>query len=241
MFSKQTSVGICKTSQNNIFSYSVEAYYKTMDNVIEYKDNYSVFNTSGKKWDEQVAVGTGRSYGGEVFLEKKKGKLKGWIGYTLAWSDRQFANVNNGESFPYKYDRRHDVEVVITRQLGKRWEVSASWEYTSGLPLTLPTASYEGIDGSSPWNANPNVPILDHMSKRNEFRGRDQHRLDLSATYTKKKRLWVKSWTFSLFNAYNQRNPFYYTVVTDRVKQERYLAEVSILPILPSVTYAIKF
>lgn len=241
MFSKQTAVGICKTSSNNMFSYSVEAYYKTMDNVIEYKDNTSLFNTSGKKWDEQVAVGTGRSYGGEVLLEKKKGKLKGWIGYTLAWSDRQFANVNDGQAFPYKYDRRHDVEVVITRQLGKRWEVSASWEYTSGLPLTLPTASYEGVNGSSPWDASPYAPILDHMGKRNEFRGRDQHRLDLSATYTKKKKLWVRSWTFSLYNAYNQPNPFYYTVVTDRVKQERYLAEVSILPILPSVTYAIKF
>jgi hypothetical protein len=241
MFSKQTSIGICKTSRDNMFSYSVEGYYKTMDNVVEYKDNESVFNTSSTKWDEQVAVGTGRSYGGEVLLEKKKGKLKGWIGYTLAWSDRQFPNVNDGDAFPYKYDRRHDVEVVITRQLGERWEASASWEYTSGLPLTLPTASYEGVNDSSPWNASPNAPILDHMGKRNEFRSRNQHRLDLSATHTKKKKLWVRSWTFSLYNAYNQQNPFYYTVVTDRVKQERYLAEVSILPVLPSVTYAIKF
>jgi hypothetical protein len=239
-FSKQTSFGITKMSKNNVFCYSLEGYYKTMDNVIEYKDNASLINTSGKKWDELVEVGRGRSYGGEVLLEKKKGLLKGWIGYTLSWSERQFSNVNDGEAFPYKYDRRHDLEVVVTRQLGKRWEVSASWEYTSGMPLTLPTASYEGAT-DSPWDIPANPPILDHISKRNQFRSKDLHRLDLSATYTKQKRLWVKSWTFSLYNAYNQQNPLYYTVVTDRVKQERYLAEVSILPILPSVTYAIKF
>ena len=241
IFSKQVSMAICKASKNNMFAASAEVYYKTMDNMIEYKDESEFFNTSGNKWDEQVVIGTGRSYGGELFLEKKSGKTKGWIGYTLAWSDRKFAGVNKGRAFPYKYDRRHDLEIVLTQQLSKRWEVSASWEYTSGLPLTLPIASYEGVGDSSPWDAPANTPILDRVSNRNQFRSRSQHRLDLSATHTKQKKHYKRSWTISLFNAYNQENPFLYGVFTDRVKQERYLQEITILPFLPSITYSIKF
>ncbi|WP_177230295.1 TonB-dependent receptor [Chitinophaga sp. CF118] len=241
MFSRQVSLGVSKMSRNNMFAYSVETYYKTMDNVIEYKENAALFSTGNTNWDEQVVTGIGRSYGGEVLLEKKTGTTRGWIGYTLAWSDRQFKKVNKGKPFPYKYDRRHDVEIVIIQRLGKCWEMSASWEYTSGLPLTLPVASYEGINNPSPWDTPSNVPILDRVSNRNQFRGRNQHRLDLSATYTKKKKYWVKSWTFSLYNAYNQRNPQFYSIVTDRAKQERYLSEISLLPLLPSVTYSLKF
>jgi hypothetical protein len=224
-----------------MFAASAELYYKTMDNVVEYKEDAEIFNTATTKWDEQVVTGMGRGYGGEIFLEKKKGKTKGWIGYTLAWSDRKFSAVNNGRSFPYKYDRRHEVEVILTHQLGKHWELSASWDYSSGLPLTLPISSYEGIGDASPWDAPSNMPILDHVSNRNEYRGRSQHRLDLSATHTKQKKNFERSWTISLFNAYNQKNPIFYSAVTDRVKQERTLQEISILPILPSVSYAIKF
>lgn len=241
MFSKQASLGICKESRNNMFAASLELYYKTIDNVIEYKEETDPLSASTNRWDEDVVVGTGVSYGGEIFLQKKRGKTKGWIGYTLAWANREFSNVNNGQPFPYRYDRRHDVEVMFMQRIGKRWELSASWEYTSGLPLTLPTASYEGIGDSSPWDVPVNGPILDRVSNRNQFRGRSQHRLDLSATHTKQKKNYERSWTISLFNAYNQRNPFYYNVVTDREKQVRYLQEVSLLPILPSITYSIKF
>lgn len=241
MFSRQGSFGVSKLSRKGMYAMSFETYYKTMDHVIEYKEYVSPFTSAGKNWDELVDIGKGRSYGGELLLEKKKGTTRGWIGYTLSWSDRKFPGVNNGKSFPYKYDRRHDLEVVLTQRLGKRWELSASWEYTTGLPLTLPTASYEGIGDSSPYDPPANDPILDHMGNRNQYRTKSMHRLDISATYSKKKKLWTKSWTFSFYNAYNKQNPFFYTMVTDREKQERYLAEISILPILPSVTYAIKF
>ncbi|WP_089828545.1 TonB-dependent receptor [Chitinophaga filiformis] len=241
MFSRQGSLGIVKTSRHRMYTMSAEVYYKTMDHVIEYSEYVSPFDGAGKNWDDEVAVGKGRSYGGEILLEKKKGTTRGWIGYTLAWSDRTFPTVNGGKSFPYKYDRRHDIEVVLTQRLGKRWELSATWEYTTGLPLTLPTASYEGIGDASPFDPPGKEPILDHIGNRNQYRTSSMHRLDLSATYSKKKKLWTKSWTFSLYNAYNQPNPFSYYIVTDTEKQERYLAQISILPILPSVTYAIKF
>jgi hypothetical protein len=242
MFSRQASIGVVKTIKDNSYAFSLETYYKTMDNVIDYNEQGNLFDNAGKSWDETVAIGRGWSYGSELLLEKKKGNFKGWIGYTLAWAERRFPTINNGVAFPYKYDRRHDVELVLTERIGKRWELSANWEYTTGLPLTLPVASYEGTGGGSPYDNPPgSTPIVDHLGDRNAFRTRDMHRLDLSATHTKPKKWGSRSWTFSLYNAYNQQNPFYYTIVTDRTKQERYLAEVSILPILPSVSYAIKF
>jgi hypothetical protein len=241
MFSRQVSAGISKRSKNNMFGLSFETYFKTMEHVIEYKEYGSPFTGAGEHWDENVIEGKGQSYGGELLLEKRKGATHGWIGYTLSWSNRTFPGVNNGKSFPYRYDRRHDFEIVLTQRLGKRWELSASWEYTTGLPFTLPTASYEGIDDASPYDRPAHDPILDHAGNRNQYRTQNVHRLDISATYSKKMRLWTKSWTFSLYNAYNKQNPFFYTIVTDWEKQERYLSEISILPILPSVTYAIKF
>lgn len=241
MFSRQASFGIVKTTKNNGYGFTLEGYYKTMDNVIEYKDQNDLFDNAGKAWDEKVDIGKGWSYGSELMLEKKRGKLKGWISYTLSWAERRFPGVNNGAPFPYKYDRRHNLEVVVSQRIGKRWETSANWEFTSGLPLTLPVASYEGVSDGSPYDPPGNTPILDHLGDRNQFRTRAMHRLDLSATHTKPKKWGSRSWTFSLYNAYNQQNPFFYTIVTDRAKQERYLAEISILPILPSVSYSIKF
>jgi hypothetical protein len=241
MFSRQFTVGLSKTLKDRRYAISLETYYKSMKRVIEYKENQSLFNSAGENWDEQVELGTGTSYGGEILLEKRKGKLKGWIGYTLSWAYRKFPHINEGKTFPYNFDGRHDVKVVLTQQIGKRWELAANWHYNSGLPLTLPVASYEGISDPSPYEHDANLPILDQLSDRNQFRTRAIHRLDLSASHTKEKPWGSRSWTFSLFNAYNQANPFLYNVITDQANQKRYLQEISILPILPSVAFAIKF
>jgi hypothetical protein len=243
MLSRQLTAGAAKTTEDHQYEFSLEGYYKTMNNVIEYTEDASVFNSAGKKWDEQVIVGKGRSYGAEWLAEKKQGHLRGWLGYTLAWSDRQFAAVNNGKRFPYKYDARHNLEVTAIQQLGKHWELSASWQFTTGKPLTLPVASYEGVLEPSPYNPPGQTlpPRVDDLGTRNQFRAGSVHRLDLSITYTKKKKRWTKSWNLSLYNAYNRRNPFYYYVKSDRERNQRYLAQVTILPILPSIAYSIKF
>ena len=149
--------------------------------------------------------------------------------------------MNNGESYPYNYDGRHDIKVMLMEQIGKRWELAANWHFNSGLPLTLPVASYEGISEPSPADGGGSLPVLDHLSDRNQYRTSVIHRLDLSATHTKEKPWGSRSWTISLFNAYNQTNPFLYAIVTDKQNQKRYLQEISILPILPSVTFSIKF
>jgi hypothetical protein len=242
MISRQLAVGAAKTTTNNQYEFSLEAYYKTMDNVIEYTENTNIFNSAGKKWDEQVIIGKGRSYGAELLLEKKQGKTRGWLGYTLAWSNRLFPEVNGGQRFPYKYDPRHTLELALVQRLGKHWELSASWQFSTGMPLTLPVASYEGITDPSPWGPDPDPPNrVDELGPRNSIRSGSIHRLDVGFTYTKKKKWWTKSWNFSLFNAYNQKNPYYYYIKTDVATQERFVAQVTLLPILPSITYGIKF
>ncbi|WP_440135098.1 carboxypeptidase-like regulatory domain-containing protein [Chitinophaga sancti] len=241
MFSRQFTFGVNKILKDQRYSLSVEAYYKSMRNVIEYKDNSKIFNSASKNWDDHVETGTGTSYGGEVMLEKRKGKLRGWIGYTLSWAYRRFPNVNGGERYPYNYDGRHDIKVMLMQQVGKRWELAANWHFNSGLPLTLPVASYEGVNNPSPYDGGGSFPVLDQLSNRNQYRSSVVHRLDLSATNTKEKSWGSRSWTISLFNAYNHANPFLYSIVTDKQNQKRYLQEISILPILPSVTFSIKF
>jgi len=241
MLSRQVTGGIAKTSTNRKYEVSLEGYYKTMDNIIEYKENASFINSATTRWDTKVAIGKGWSYGMEFLLEKKKGTTRGWLGYTLAWSTRQFPEVNGGRAFPYKYDRRHDIELVVIQQLGKHWEVSASWEFNTGNALTLATSSYEGNTEVSPFFPGPDYyNRVDHIGERNGFRAGNSHRLDLSFTYTKQKKWWTKSWNFSFYNAYNQKNPFYYYMRKNADTQTRYLSRISI-PIIPSVSYAIKF
>ena len=119
MHANQVALGLAKTTQSGMYEMSVEGYYKEMKNVIEYNELSNDFQSATPSWENNVVIGRGWSYGGEVMLQKKKGDFRGWIGYTLAWADRQFPTVNQGRKFPYKYDRRHDVEIVLTQRLGK--------------------------------------------------------------------------------------------------------------------------
>lgn len=246
MFSRQMALGIARTSNDNKYEFSLEGYFKTMDNLIEYKSQNTYFRDASN-WDEVVALGTGRSYGGELLIRKKSGKTTGMIGYTLSYSDRQFPDINDGRRFPYRYDRRHDLELILTQQLGKHWEFTAGWRFTTGAPITLPVSSYEGIDNGSPHEPSPwTAPFgdprhVDRYGNRHNYRTDNVHRLDIGITYTKQKKWWKKSWNLSVFNVYNQKNPFFYYLKEDHITEERYLSKVTILPILPSVTYSIKF
>ena len=140
--SHQFAFGLAKTF-TDMYRLSVEGYYKTMDNLIEYKDGAS-FMGANTEWEDKVEMGKGWSYGGEVFFEKRLGKLTGWVGYTLSWTNRQFANINEGEIFPYKYDRRHDISVVLNYPINDKWDFSASWVYGTGTAHTLATERYFG-------------------------------------------------------------------------------------------------
>ncbi|MFY0252489.1 TonB-dependent receptor domain-containing protein [Chitinophaga sp. 30R24] len=241
MFSKQVAVGIGKTSLNGKYEFTLEGYLKSMYNMIENKESNMLVNQDVGRWDEKVTVGKGWSYGSELMLQKKKGNTTGWIGYTLSWSTRRFPGINNGEIFPYKYDHRHDIEVILMQRLGKHWDISASWHYTSGMPITLPVSSYNGTDNASPYEPGTGNTAIDRFDNWYNYRTSDVHRLDMGITYSKQKKHWVKSWNLSVFNVYNRKNPFFYYIGEDPEAKQRYLTQVTILPILPSITYAIKF
>ncbi|MBK7884162.1 MAG: TonB-dependent receptor [Chitinophagaceae bacterium] len=244
MLSRQISLGFAKAIFDNKIDISIESYYKKMNGVIEYKEGTSYLNSSTSAWDTKVEAGKGKSYGIEFLVQKNTGKLKGWIGYTLSHSKRIFPTINYGKEFDYKYDRRHDFEVAAVYVLNTHWEVSGSWQFQTGNPFTVPIANYESMQETSPYN-NPyinNQPIQ-YIQGRNQFRLLNYHRLDFGITWKKKKRRYEKSWNFSLYNAYNQQNPFFYTLqrYNESNSKKAVLLGTSILPILPSISYGIKF
>jgi len=246
--SHQVAAGIA-TVFNDKYQLSVEGYYKTMDNLIEYKDGASFMGTN-EGWEDKVEQGKGWSYGGELFLEKKMGIFTGWIGYTLSWTNRQFDNINNGEIFPYKYDRRHDISVVLSVPLGETWNLSASWVYGTGTAHTLPTERYFG-DGNSGYSglygggiSSQNSGLfggeISHVDGRNSIRAADYHRLDVN--FSKKQKIKYGDMTFNIgvYNAYNRKNPFYYYIGYDK-KGNRALKRVSLFPFIPSISWKFIF
>jgi hypothetical protein len=179
--------------------------------------------------------GKGTSYGAELFLRKLNGKLTGWLGYTLSHTTRQFNEINEGKIFPAKYDRKHDLKLVATYQLSKKWALSGTFVFATGNAMTLPEYKYI-IEGN----------LITGFGPTNGFRLPAYHRLDLSATYTSKKTdKYESSWNFSVFNVYNRANPFYiYFEITGNVYDynlEITPRQISLFPILPSVSWSFKF
>lgn len=230
----QYSIGYFKNWLDNALETSVEVYYKDMRNQVEYREGYVPTTIQDPELD--FVFGKGEAYGAEFFINKTKGKFTGWIGYTLSWTYRTFKDLNNGNSYPAKYDRRHDVSVVASYELNKKWTFSTVFIYGSGNAITLPT-NYYFINGS----------IVPDYSELNAYRLFAYHRLDLSAVYTpqpKKKRKWESSWAFSIYNVYSRQNPYFLYVDTQGNLNQGVQAkvkQVSIFPILPSITYNFKF
>lgn len=248
--SHQAAIGFTKTF-TDMYRLSVEGYYKTMDNLIEYKDGATFMGTD-TRWEDKVETGKGWSYGGEVFFEKRLGQLTGWIGYTLSWSERQFENINLGEIFPYKYDRRHDVSVVLSFPVNDEWDFSGSWVYGTGNAHTLATERYLGDTGGSYYGGflgsgffavtrdgefNSEIQRVDG---RNAVRAAAYHRLDLSFKKTEERKWGESTWTIGVYNAYNRKNPFYYYIGWDS-RGNRALRRVSLFPLIPSVTWSFTF
>lgn len=231
----QYAVGYFKNFQNNMYETSLEIYYKTMANQIEYREGYTP-NTL-KDPEEDFVFGKGWSYGAELFLHKVKGHFTGWIGYTLSWTWRKFPLLNDGEKFPGKYDRRHDLSVVGTYRLNKKWTFSSSFVFGTGNAISLPERFYF-IDGV----------LTQEFSRINAYRMAPYHRLDISATYTplqKKKRIYTGSWVFSIYNVYSRLNPYFLYFDQQGSAANGTLnvsvKQVSLFPIIPSVTWNVHF
>ena len=225
-----------------MFDISVEGYYKQMDNLLEYKDGASFFGSSDT-WENKVCMGKGWAYGVELLVQRSFGKTTGWVGYTWAHAKRQFdregMTINNGNVFPAKYDRRHDISITVQHKFSDRFDLSGTWVFSSGNCGTLGTQIYEGLP-----DGNGYVPEIQDF-ERNNFRMPNYHRLDLSMNFHKQKKHGIRTWNISVYNVYNHNNPFvvyadyHWDPVTD--SEKKVLMQASLFPIIPSVSYSYKF
>jgi hypothetical protein len=236
MTSNQWATGFAKGLKNNEYELSLEGYYKTMQNLIEYKEGESFLGSTD--WQNKVETGgRGWSYGSELFLQKKTGKLSGWVGYTLSWTWRQFENLNDGLKYPYRYDRRHDVSVVASYDLRKNLTVSFTWVYGTGNAMTFPKNTFN-LPGQ--WGGVVNY--YDY-GQRNSYRMPPYHRMDLGMNKTKKRKWGEETINISVYNAYSRLNP-YFIYISNRDRwgnPTRTVNQVSLFPIIPSISYGFKF
>src|SRR5512133_59909 len=184
---------------------TVETFYKTMSNLIEYKEGAS-FGGTGSGWESKVEKGRGWAYGAEFMVEKTIGKTTGWIGYTISRTDRQFANLNFGRTFPAKYDRRHDVSLALTHKFSEKFDMGLVWVYGTGNAATLGIMEYPPSDF---FFTNYYYSAVTEFPSRNNYRTPSYHRLDLGFNMHKQKKNGIRTWNFSIYNAYNRKNPFF--------------------------------
>jgi hypothetical protein len=262
----QYAIGVFKNFKENMFETSVEAYYKDMQQQIDYKEGAQPSDNVFDNPDNAFTFGKGWAYGVELFLKKNQGKFTGWIGYTLSWTWRQFDEINFGKPYLAKYDRRHDASLVLTYDASKKWNFGMVWVYGTGNRGTLPNSFfiYEGTTSND-------------YGLRNSYKFADYHRMDINITFTpdrasklerRKQKLierykaegrdtteiqatkkWLKryqnSWTLSIFNVYNRYNPYfiYFTRTGDFNAGTLKVGakQVTLFPILPSITWNFKF
>ena len=232
----QAAVGAARTIGK--WEVSLEGYYKNMENLIEYEDGATFFNTSDD-WEEKVVSGDGTSYGVEFLLQKKTGRMTGWFGSTWSKTDRTFEQLNFGETYPYKYDRRIDISIVSSYKISDRISLSGTWVYGTGNAISLPDSkSYPRVETEN-GIVSPTYSEVEYYPERNNYRMRAYHRLDVGIAMSKKKKRGIRTWSLGFYNFYSQRNPFYmerqYTENGERFVQ------YSLFPILPYFNYKFEF
>jgi hypothetical protein len=228
--SDQASLGYYHNFDEDKYELSVETYYKLLRNQLDYKNGADlIFN---ENVESQILFGKGRAYGIELLMKKKMGRFNGWISYTLSKSERKFEAINQGEYFPSKQDRTHDVSVVGMYAINKKWSLSATWVYYTGNAVTYPTGKYE-IDNRT----------MFLYSERNANRMPAYHRLDLGATWTGTKgKKNESSWNFAIYNAYGQENAYFITFRDNKEDPKKTEAvQTTLFKMIPSVTYNFKF
>lgn len=233
-------------SIDDICDLSIEGYYKHSDNLLEYKEGVS-FMLGSMDWQEKVAMGRGWSYGIELMAQRSVGRLNGWIAYTWSRTRRQFDRpgmvLNGGRPFDAKYDRTHEVDITGNYKFSDRFDLSATWIYATGNCGTVYTQYYLGPVNDWGW-----TPTLGYASERNNFRMNPYHRLDLSASFHKmigRRKQLQRTWNISVYNAYNQMNPF--LVYTDEDYDSNtytwytVLKQVTLFPIIPTISYGLSW
>jgi hypothetical protein len=238
--SNNFSIGYYYTLES--YQFVLESYYRKMKNLIDYQEGTSFLNDLSSKWYDKVTIGQGDSYGLEFFLRKTEGNSSGWISYTLSKTNRKFEEINKGATFPFRYDRRHNLNIVLIQKINLRNQLSANFSFNSGATLTIPVGKYSGAQipiSQSDKTVNENLNYffneLSFVPNRNNFRMPDYHRLDFSYKNSKSKNKGIRTWVFSIYNVYNKKNTFY--VFFDKGK----LRQMTLFPIIPSISYEYRF
>ncbi|SEK64582.1 TonB-dependent receptor [Parapedobacter koreensis] len=226
----QAAVGYYQNFLSDTYEFSVESYYKYMQNQIDYRNAADL--QANEHIEAELLYGIGRAYGVELFLKKREGRLNGWLSYTLSRSERRFDDINQGNWFTARQDRTHDVAVVGMYQLSPKWNLSATFIYSTGNAVTFPSGKYS-VEGRTLW----------YYTERNGYRMPDYHRLDLGATWESSvSKRFTSSWTFGVYNAYNRKNAY---IIDFRENEhnpnvtEAY--RIALFGIIPSVTWNFKF
>lgn len=226
------------------WEFSVEWYYKSMDNILEYRDGaVALGNTSD--WSDKVAMGEGRAYGMELFIQKTGGKTTGWLSYTLAKSERRFADgsISGGQWYPYKYDRRHQLHLVLNHKFSDRIDVNMTWSGLTGGALTIPERETVVLDPDG-----RTLRQIEHTPRRGNFRLPASHRLNVAFNYRKKGKRGESVWTVSVYNLYNQKSVDFMSINSKTelasvgvYRRKTELKMVTLLPLLPSIGYTYNF
>lgn len=252
LISDQVSAGFYY-NLNKEYNFSVEGYYKTLDNLLEYRDGHT-FTPSFVNWEDKLTAGEGSSYGAEFMVRKETGRTTGWVGYGLSWSDRQFDELNQGARYPARFDNRHKLNIVVMHKISPKVELSAAWSYASGNHVTLSLENYYENGTGSPTN-NDNRYMgasesIDYYEGRNNYQLPAYHRLDLGIKiYRPKKKGRMGIWTVSIYNVYSRMNPFMIYKSDKTVpdpgssygKNVPVFKTIGIMPIIPSISYTYKF
>ncbi len=240
--SRQLALGLFR-NVGSTYELSVEAYYKTMQNQVLFREGTQILTDTDL--DSKLTFGKGESYGVEWFVRKNPGgpslrKLSGWLAYTLSKTTQQFAELNNGEPFPFAYDKRHVLSVVSTYELSPKWTFSANFVFNSGGAYTLPAGRVPVVGGGDLYDG-----IYYDFTSRNNTRFRAYNRLDINVIYHKTRHLFHKAyeseWVFGAYNVYSRLNPYFVYLTVNPTTKEPEARQVSLLPIIPSVSYNFKF
>jgi hypothetical protein len=224
------AIGYFRNFKQNTYELSTEAYYKKMQNQIDFVDNANLF--LNPSIEQEIKSGEGQSYGVEFMLRKTKGRFKGWLSYTWAKTELKIDGINQGKSYPTRYDKRNDLSATVSYDINKRMTLSSNFTYSTGGAITAPVGTYS-FQGTS----------VNHYTARNSYRLPDYHRLDLSfIVKSKPNKKWKDEWTFSIYNVYNRHNAFsVYTKVQDYDVSSAKSYLIYMFGMVPSISYKVKF
>ena len=225
------STGYFRNFNNNMFETSIELYYKDLKNVIDFAEHAQLI--MNENLADEVRTGNGKAYGIELMAKKNSGRLTGFVNYTLSRSERTIPEVNDGKTYLAPFDKTHSFNVLASYEINKKVNVSATWVFASGTPTTYPTGRFA--------IGEEYFPVY---SGRNEYRKPNYHRLDLSLNYIpnpNSKKFWKSEWNFSLYNAYNKKNPWIIYYDQDDISGMPYAEMLYLFGAIPSITYNFKF